>query len=176
MKNDAPVPFQGTLILNATAFDTGKTVIVEQRNINIEAGAGAIQWFESPSVKALDRTSVALEAVVLSKDDIEVSRNFIALTTPEHMGLLRSNVSVTAQRMSDMEFVAQVRCDAVAMFVTLTTLAHGRFEDNSFLLRPPGTAISFELAVPSPHASAENAWQTFSSSLRVEDVAAYRQH
>jgi len=88
--------------------------------------------------------------------------------------------------------VADVRCSAVAVFVTLTTLAHGRFEDNAFLLRPPGRKVAFQLAVPYPtaaargqddgqddgdprgdHGGADAAWAAFSSSLRVEDASAY---
>ena len=60
------------------------------------------------------------------------------------------------------------------MYVTLTTLAHGRFEDNAFMLRPPGRSVPFLLTEGSPHASPEEAYRVFSESLRVEDLSLYR--
>eukprot|EP00040_Diaphanoeca_grandis_P034655 m.215991 g.215991 ORF g.215991 m.215991 type:complete len:1074 (-) comp33200_c0_seq2:397-3618(-) len=174
VKNDAPVAFAGYVVLNATHFGTGVVTTIARHHVDLDAGAGTIQWFQSPPVAALTASMYALEAIVVSSVDGSVaSNNVVALATPQHMQLKPANVSVVAQRVSTSMFVANVRCDAVAMYVTLTTLAHGRFSDNALLVRPPGVAIAFELAVPSPHASAEDAWSAFSSSVRVEDVSTY---
>ena len=56
---------------------------------------------------------------------------------------------------------------AVALFATLTTLAHGRFSDNAFLLLPVGKTVQF---VP----FGELDLDTLKSTLRVEHVATYR--
>merc|ERR1712054_176078 len=85
----------------------------------------------------------------------------------------KANVSVSAVALADGTIVADVKTEAVAMYVTLTTLAHGNFEDNSFLLLPPGRQIKFNPVSPSPHGSTEAAYQSFADSLRVEDVSAY---
>merc|ERR1712046_250567 len=89
------------------------------------------------------------------------------------MALKKAKVSVSARLGSDGSFVADVKTEAVAMYVTLTTLAHGRFEDNAFLLRPPGRRVKFLVAEPSPHKSLDEAFASFQASLRVEDLSEY---
>ena len=125
------------------------------------------------------------------------------------MELGRSNLSVAAVRTSGGGFAARVATEAVAMYVTLTTLQHGgtahepfavpkhshlrrplrtamsshrrssdwagRFEDNAFLLLPPGRTVGF---VPTPRAATaellgDEAFRVFGESLRVEDVSTY---
>ena len=129
------------------------------------------------------------------------------------MELGRSNLSVAAVRTSGAGggFAARVTTEAVAMYVTLTTLQHGgtahetepfafpkhshlrqplrtvmsshrrssnwtgRFEDNAFLLLPPGRTVGF---VPTPRAGTAEllsgeAFRVFGESLRVEDVSTY---
>ena len=236
IKNDAPTPFKGHVVLNTTAYATGVIVTLLDRPVSLPAGAGAIEWFDVPAVAALDGTTHALEAIAVASasqtrtrgaaqmrrevphktesrkargplgsrtptpatvpvpatvpahDENEVvSRNFVALATPGNMRLLPSNITVTATRVGTAggshSFVADVRCSTVAVFVTLTTLAHGRFQDNAFLLRPPGRKVAFELASPYPARDpasshpiggvGDEAWAAFSASLRVEDASAY---
>ena len=116
------------------------------------------------------------------------------------MELGRSNLSVAAVRTSGGGLAARVTTEAVAMYVTLTTLQHGetthdmrqplrtvmsphrrssdwagRFEDNAFLLLPPGRTVGF---VPTPRAGTaellgDEAFGVFAESLRVEDVSTY---
>jgi hypothetical protein len=71
-------------------------------------------------------------------------------------------------------FFADITVDAVAVFVTLTTLAHGRFTDNAMIVRPPGARVGFVLTIPSPHNSTSAAWKAFSNSLRIEDVSTHQ--
>merc|ERR1719199_983841 len=101
------------------------------------------------------------------------SSNTIPLSTPERMILSKSNVKVTAVSKNNGDMVAHVTSDSVAMYVTLTTLAHGRFEDNSFLLLPPGRDVKFLASSPSPHKTTEECYSVFADSLRVEDVSSY---
>ena len=130
--------------------------------------------------------------------------NVVPFAIPARMQLSRSNLSVTAVRTSGGGFAARVATEAVAMYVTLTTLQHGeaqhlsgsgsheplrcsershrrssvwagRFEDNAFLLLPPGRTVGF---VPTPRAGAaellgDEAFGVFAASLRVEDVSTY---
>ena len=56
--------------------------------------------------------------------------------------------------------------DAVALYVTLTTLAQGRFSTNAMTLRPGSTTVSFL-----PFGALDRALLT--SSLRVEHVKSY---
>ena len=60
-----------------------------------------------------------------------------------------------------------VTTDATAVYVTLTTLANGRFSDNAFLLLPPSVLIRFI-----PFGALDLALLT--SSLRAEHAASYQ--
>ena len=87
------------------------------------------------------------------------------------MKLRPSSLSVAVEgSSSDDVWTATVSCDAVALYVTLTTAADGHFDANAVLVRPPGRSFRF---VPSGNRS-EEAFNLFKQSLRVEDVATYR--
>merc|ERR1711908_71884 len=116
----------------------------------------------------------AVEAVVTNAAGVTISSNLIALATPENMQLSKANIEVSAS-LEDGAIVANLKTDAVAMYVTLTTLAHGRFEDNAFMLLPPGRKVKFIPSSPSPHGSIEEAFKSFEQSLRVEDVSLYQE-
>lgn len=135
-------------------------------------GPGALDWFQSEAVGALDGRTHVLEAIVEGDQEI-VSSNLIPFVTPSDMQLGKASVAVSAARAEDGTFIARLTTETVAMYVTLTTLAHGRFEDNAFLLRPPGRQVKFLLFEPSPHDSRDAAFQKFQASLRVEDVSLY---
>merc|ERR1712070_1039542 len=154
------------------SFADAKVSVLLERSLSLPAGAGVVQWFQSDKVAALSGNTSAVEAIVTNAAGETVSSNLIALATPENMQLSRANVAVSAS-LEDGAIVASLTTDAVAMYVTLTTLAHGRFEDNAFLLLPPGRKVKFLLASPSPHGSTEEAFKSFKQSLRVEDVSLY---
>jgi len=174
IRNDAPKPFEGLLVLHATAFSDGNGSVLLRRNISLKAGPGALQWFDSAEVDALNGSTHILESTVIASGGSVVSANTIPFATPEKMILSKSNVKVVPLLKDNGDIVANVTTDAVAMYVTLTTLAHGRFEDNSFLLLPPGREIKFLPVDPSPHKSPEECWKSFESSVRVEDVSTYQ--
>ena len=70
--------------------------------------------------------------------------------------------------MADGSVDIDVTADAVAMFVTLTTLADGRFSDNAFLIDGSGKAtVQFVPFSPVDMGKLR-------SSLRAEDVSAYQ--
>jgi len=174
VRNDSPWAFEGKLILRSTSFADAQVSTILEQSLSLPAGAGVLQWFQSDEVAALTGFESAVEAVVTNTAGEMVSSNVIALATPEHMQLSKANVAVSAS-MEDGAIVASLTTDAVAMYVTLTTLAHGRFEDNAFLLLPPGRKVKFLPASPSPHSSTEDVFKSFKHSLRVEDVSLYQQ-
>jgi hypothetical protein len=67
-----------------------------------------------------------------------VSSNLILLLPPVNLTLAPAAVSfsVAAQPSADGSVDIELSTDAPALFVTLTTLAQGRFSDNAFLLLP----------------------------------------
>lgn len=173
VRNDAPQPFQGQLTLRSIAFADASVDVNLQVPLSLPAGAGALQWMQFDELSAIDGTTHILEAVVTDSSGAQVSANVVPYVVPAEMKLKESKVSVTAVQGEDGSFIADVKTEAVAMYVTLTTLAHGNFEDNSFLLLPPGRRIKFNPVSPSPHGSTQAAYESFADSLRVEDVSAY---
>ena len=157
------------------------------------AGAGTMQWLQRDELKAIDGKRAVLEAVVTtstadndSNIDTVVSRNIVPLATPGEMLLPNAGLTVSALRSvsddvgqnssSSASFFAEIRGDAMAMYATLTTLAHGHFAENALLFRPPSQRVEF---IPAPysgltHADAEAAFAAFEQSLRVEDVSSYQ--
>ena len=67
-----------------------------------------------------------------------------------------------------------VSSDKVALWVTLTTLAQGRFSDNAFLLPATTKTIQFVPNSPSPSTSAAEDMRVLKESLRIEDFSMYR--
>jgi len=173
IRNDAPFPFNGRLVLQTTCFSDSKVNVLYNESVALSAGAGAAEWMTLDKVAAIDGSKYILEAIVTDSHGTVQSSNVVPFATPEKMLLNKANVQVSTSQDDNGAFVAHVTTDAVAMYVTLTTLAHGRFEDNSFLLRPPGRAVKFIPASPSPHGSVEAGYKSFTTSVRVEDVSAY---
>lgn len=73
---------------------------------------------------------------MLDETDQVVSTAAVPLSTLGEMRLSDSGPAVVPLRIAPTTFVAQVSYTAAAMFVALTTLAHGRYEDNAVLLAP----------------------------------------
>merc|ERR1712176_672898 len=107
------------------------------------SGAGVVEWFHDANVSRLNSSAEILKCDVTKSDGTLVSSNFVPFATPGRMDLPAAKVHVKAARSADGGFIAEVTAETLAMYVTLTTLAHGRFEDNAFLLHPPGRAVMF---------------------------------
>jgi len=170
VKNDSPYAFTGKLEIVSTDFSTGETMLAKSMDLELAAGAGSISWF-TIGAEYLDGTKSALVATVTAKDGTRISRNVIALATPEKMLLKKANIKATIASdtaNADGSVDIDVTADAVAMFVTLTTLADGRFSDNAFLVDGSGKAtVQFIPFSPVDMGKLR-------SSLRAEDVSAYQ--
>jgi hypothetical protein len=180
IKNDGPVPFVGTVTISLTNFQNGKTYTVSTNNVNLAAGAGTTQWVCAKSgtnnqcmswadiLKIGNCTTAGdgmfIISIVRSSDKVEVSRNELALTTIDKMNLLKANLNTVV----DSNGQITVSTDNTAAYVTLTTLAHGRFSDNAFLLQAnQRRVISFVPFGPLDI-------NTLKSTLRVEHAKLYK--
>ena len=74
-----------------------------------------------------------------------VSRNEILLAPPGslHLPAAVVSASVAAAPGADGSIDVHLEASATALFVTLTTLAAGRFSDNAFALRPGKATVQF---------------------------------
>ena len=99
------------------------------------AEAGASKWSDVTlsAASALNPATTVLLATISNSSNHTVHENLIPLTSPEKMRLPPANVTATVSGLT-----VRVSTDLPALWVVLTTAAHGRFEDNAFLLRGGG--------------------------------------
>lgn len=173
VKNDMPVPFHGTVTITSYAFASGKATVLATKPVSLPAGPGVTEWFDV--TLPADPTAAIITAVVSQKSEASseteiLSDNLIPLTAPAKMALSKANVkfSVGAAANVDGTVDITVTTDKVAVYVTLTTLANGRFSDNAFLLLPSQPVVVQFV----PFGELDSA--KLQSSLRVEHVASYQ--
>lgn len=179
VKNDrAAEAFDGTVSIQAVQLSTGKATHVVSRSVNLAQGPGVTAWFDASAIgpALVPGDSILLASVeaagVAGSAPVVVSRNFIAVEEPYKLtGLKASNVAATvaAGPNPDGTVNVTVTTDAVALWVTLTTAAHGRFSDNAFVALPGKATVQFM-----PFGSEKVDIATLRSTLRVEDVSTYR--
>jgi len=185
--DDAFSPLVGTASLNLLNIKTGTTSLVDTYPVNLAQGAAVTSWScanatvnvittacpgWSPILTAHSCASDGSDCLALldirSNTGDLIIDNFELLTDPFSLALPSAQVTfaIGAVSPADGSVPITLTTDKTALFVSLTTLAQGRFTDNSILLIPGNTVISF---IP---------WSTLdmtllSSTLRVEHLASY---
>merc|ERR1711998_429867 len=98
-----------------------------------------------------------------------VCDNPVAFAHPKNMSLPKASVSfeVGAQEEGGGPVAITLSSDNFALYVTLTTLAQGRFGDNAFVMLPGSKLIKFI-----PFANFKLA--ELKQSLRIEHTTTYR--
>jgi len=166
VKNDAPTSHDVRVVVTAYRFDTGAATVLASKKVALKAGPGVMEWFNV--VMPPMPSEAILTAVVTSAHGQVLSDNLIPLTPPSQMELHKARVTYTVGKLSATGSVPiTLTTDVVAVYVTLTTQANGRFSDNAFLLLPSApTTVDFL-----PFGALE--MQKLIDSLRVEDASAY---
>jgi len=167
VKNDqGGLPFKGTCEVAAVDFATATPASLKKLELDMAPGAGVTQYF-NVDISSLNGTTHFLTATCADAKGATVSRNEIALATPGAMAVPAATVavaSVGAAPEADGSIAITLSASAPAMYVTLTTLAQGRFSDNSFAVPQGETKLSF-IPFGAPDVD------TLKSSLRVEHLA-----
>jgi len=160
VKNDSPSAFEGSCIISSLSFETGQisrlSVLDFSGTAALPAGAGTKQLFnvtyDMPSTRQLLLASCSSDTSVLPRVTAYgadaanlVSFNEIALTTPELMQLPEANVvwEVADAPNADGSIDILLSTDKAAVYVTLTTLAHGHFSDNAFAMKAGAGRLQF---------------------------------
>lgn len=132
--NDSPWEFEGWFTLMSIDLtkrgESGSTML---QTIPLKmAEAGATEWHDVTlaTAAALNPETTVLLATITNSSNHTVHENLIPLTSPEKMRLSPANVTATVSGL-----IVTVSTDWPALWVVLTCAAHGRFEDNAFLLR-----------------------------------------
>lgn len=163
VSNDSPMPFNGVVNVTTVNFESGMETAIVSKQLAMPAGAGTTEFF--PLSFSGNATQDMLHAVVIAADGTVVNDNWIPLIEPKNMVLPRANVKVEVTSVEDSVTI-DVKSDQFALFVTLTTLAQGRFSDNAFCMTPGTQTITFE-----PIAGFD--LDELKSTLRVEHAASY---
>ena len=141
VKNDrAGRPFNGTVTLESLAFADGAVSTVHTEEVSLGPGAGVSRYFHANNITALSGAAHMLIATV-REDSTEgngavLSTNEIPLVPPKAMRLHAAVVAATLTPVpnTDGTFDVTLSATATALYITLTTLAHGRFSDNFFAM------------------------------------------
>ena len=168
-------PFNGTVTLTAyDHFGNGSGKVLLHQRMTLPHGPGAIAWFGLPGGRPLpDGNSTAVMSTVRDEAGAVVSEHIVQLVTPEFIRVPNATLSlaIADAANADGTIDISVTSDRVALWVTLTTLAQGRFTDNAFFL-PAGTrALKF---VPFSSSTATDDLAVLRASLRVEDYSMNR--
>ena len=185
------MPFEGSVTVSALEFASGEATVLTSLDLTgssaLRAGPGVTKFF-SVDLTGIDGSTHLLTALCTSAKPANghdahsatavgaarpvgaagvanaVSFNEIALLPPYKMKLPAASVhlSVGSAANADGSVDIHLTTDKVALYVTLTTLAAGRFSDNAFALSGSATVKFLPFgAVDMP---------TLSESLRVEHL------
>lgn len=166
VKNDQPgEPFKGELVIGAVAFATGNWTALASKPLQMAAGPGVSERFQLDLGGVAGSTHLLLATVSQGKENI--SANEILLAPPKDLALPAATVTaaVAAGANADGSVDVHLAASATALYVVLTTLAHGRFSDNAFAMVPGGRTVQFV-----PLAGEAVDVETLRLSLRVEHM------
>jgi hypothetical protein len=138
--NDSPWEFEGLFTLSAIDLTNRGESSTTLQTLPLKMGeAGASEWRDVTlsAAAALDPATTVLLATITNSSNHTVHENLIPLTSPANMRLPPANVTATVSGL-----IVTVSTDWPALWVVLTCAAHGRFEDNAFLLRGGGSSTS----------------------------------
>ena len=137
--NDGIDPFKGTLTITAVNFVDGtQSPAMPAKTLDMEAGIAVTEFFTLDNFSSIDANSTLLLAEIVSaQDGATVSKNVIALTPPANWHIPAATVTVTSISPNGSQGASIVlKADKTALYVTMTTLATGRFGENAFVMLP----------------------------------------
>jgi beta-mannosidase len=186
--DDAFAPLNGIASLSFLSLVNGALLSSSNFSVNLPRGGGVTVWScADPSVDYLTQPcppwSVILQTLGCATDGSNciamltlrdsasgtlIAENFELLQPPSALVLPTTTVTATVSPSVNPDGSVDITLTTsnTAIFVTMTTLAQGRFSDNAIFLSPGNTTISF---IP---------WSTLdlallTSSLRVEHAGTY---
>lgn len=169
--------FQGTLTLTAIDLQGGGAApsVWATFPVSVPPGPGAITWLTPNATLPNATTTLLFASLTETGVGTAFDQHIVHLTAPLNLALPRATLTATvaAQPNADGSVDIAVSTDAVALFVTLTAGAPGRFSDNAFLLLP-GAPLTIQWLPFVPGGDAAANWALLKASLRIEDLSAYQ--
>eukprot|EP00039_Didymoeca_costata_P021562 m.2498 g.2498 ORF g.2498 m.2498 type:complete len:975 (-) comp2531_c0_seq1:113-3037(-) len=161
--------FNGTVTLTSYEhFGDGTGKVIFEKQMSLAEGPGPVEWF---NVSTINGNKTATISTVKDEEGNVISEHMIQLVRPNSICVPAANVSfkIADKPNADGTVDITVVSDKVALWVTLTTYAQGRFSDNAFFL--PATTKTIQYI---PMSSAVNDFDVLKQSLRIEDFSMYR--
>lgn len=168
--------FAGTLELTVVDLASGRAAPWASLPAAVARGPNALAWLAPPNATLPDaNTTVLLASLTDGATGRVLDEHLVPLTAPANLRVPRAAVSAAvapAPHADGSVDVTVAAADAVALFVTLTAAAPGRFSDNAFTLLPGAPrALTWLPFAPGGDATANRA--LLAATLRVEDLSAY---
>merc|ERR1712070_314806 len=174
VRNDqAAAPFSGSITLSAyDLMGDGSAKELVNFDLTLGDGPGAMHWFSPPNDAMPNPNTTAVISTVRDSDGTVVSEHMLQLEYPRFLQtpLATLATSVAEAQNADGSVNITVSSDKVALFVTLTTRAQGRFSDNSFFLPATSKVVQF---IPHDGHMPAAELNLLRASLRVEDHSMY---
>jgi len=166
-------PFSGTLTLTAVDLATGAARAWATLPVSVAAGPAALSWLATGAALPNLTSTILVAQLADASGGLAFDEHVVHLTAPVNLAVPRAAIvaAVAAAPNADGSVDIAVSTSAVALFVTLTAAAPGRFSDNAFHLLPSAPrTISW---VPFAAGDAAADYALLKASLRVEDHSAY---
>ena len=167
-------PFAGTLTLTAVDLATGAARAWATLPVAVAAGPGALAWAAPNATLPNATTTLLVASLVDAAGGGAFDEHVVHMTAPANLLIVapvKLSVAVAAAPNADGSVNVTVAADAVALFVTLTAMAPGRFSDNAFLLLPGAPRNVTWIPFVAGDAAADYA--LLAATIRVEDMSAY---
>ena len=191
IRNDLPTPFSGHVTVEAVHYLSGTVTPMSSVKVSLPAGGGALGFYcadKSTAISAGSPNCTTFEelfktvpacskgakscmlnvTVTSDADGGVVSSNMLPLALPGELMLPAADVTTAVKTAAagaksvDIELTSS----ATAVYVWLSTLEHGRFSDNAFVLLPGVSRTVQFLSFLDAGTSSE----VLTKSLRVEHL------
>ena len=169
------VNFTGILNLTTINLQTGNIEIWKTLPIFVTEGPGTLGWLTFSNVVLPNvSTNILMATLIDNNTNTIVDEHIVHLTIPQNLLVLPATLSamVASNPNSDGSINVTVSSTTVALFVTLTTAAPGRFSDNAFLLPNNQPRVLQWI----PFVQDDNAMANLvllNTTLRIEDMSMY---
>jgi len=175
VKNDSPVAFEGSCVISSLCFATGEGKELKTLSLTgdsaLPPGAGITRFFDV-DLSGIDGSMHMLIARCMTAGGMLLSVNEIPLAPPSRMRLPVAAVTakVAPAHNDDGSVDVRLESDKTALYITLTTLAHGRFSRNAFAMAALGPAPAVTVVQFLPFGTKKADIKLLSESLRVEHL------
>jgi beta-mannosidase len=170
LKNDFYQAVSGDIVIEAIdLIGKATSTLYTAKGVTLAGGPGVSHWFTIPAVNPA--TTILRASYLDPVASISIARNTILLTTPGKLQLSPVTLSVSFSAEANLDGTLDLTLrkeagSAPAVFVTLTTLAQGRFSENAFVMDGEVVTVQFI-----PFGALEAA--VLRRSLRVETANQY---